>query len=418
MYQIGKTNSSGWDILSRKTTRYRADGRDAPTPKPKKQPEIRPSTTLPSGYACADAWLVPLNLIHTDQALFQNRAGAYSTESVQRITHAVKNDYFRWQVFDPVLLWQRDDAKLFILSGHSRFEAFTQLSKEGAKVDGRGFAEIPAKIIKVPQAEAVRIALMSNTLATPETATERAVYYRQLLNNGVPAKEVADAAKMYEGRNANFILNVAYLDPNGLAFDLLRRSQQKTDSENYRVAQQIANWVGEAARTIHILTSAHQTELFRFLADPKQSKNISNKGIFLNLIRKAVDRNTEFGVFDTERPLNLQSIHTKSYEQQQYEERLNEAKRGLETATKARDARRSEWIKRGEKSDDIENGLKKYNDVVVDKLMRLQQIQSEYGRVLEAEKQSLGLFGTPKTNHTAAAIITIAVLYGLYRFAR
>lgn len=234
-----------WQVISRTVRQY--GNNNTRTQKAQQKPPIsnaQPGKAMPTPYVCADTWLVPLRDILTNEKLFQNRTDSFSMESVDRIVQAVENNTFKWQVFDPILLWQSPTGKLFVLSGHSRFEAFNRLSKINAKVQGKDFNNIPAKIINVPEAEAVRIALMSNTLSTPESVTERAIFYRQLLQNGTSTKEVTETAKMYEGKNAIFIINIAYLDPNGKTFNFLRRYQRKSDTDEYRAAHNIANWIG------------------------------------------------------------------------------------------------------------------------------------------------------------------------------
>lgn len=179
----------------------------------------------------AAVYLVPLEEVFFARDLFQNREHEYSEESVQRIIEAVEMGTFRMEVFDPVLLWKHE-GKLFVLSGHSRTEAFTRLADLGLIE----FQKIPAKVITATLDDARRIALESNTLNTRETDSERAAYYRQLLIDEVPAAEVTAAAKKNEGTNAARIMNYAYLNPNGLTMTALKALEGKdpTSQENVK----------------------------------------------------------------------------------------------------------------------------------------------------------------------------------------
>ena len=138
--------------------------------------------------------LVPLGKIQFARELFQNREEEYSEETVQRIIEAVQTGNFRFEVFDPVLLWRNPKGQLIVLSGHSRTEAFNRLSAMGMS----DFDRIPAKIIEVSKEEARRIALESNTLSTRETDAERAGYYRMLRDQGADGADVDQQARKNE----------------------------------------------------------------------------------------------------------------------------------------------------------------------------------------------------------------------------
>ncbi|RME00923.1 MAG: hypothetical protein D6816_13050, partial [Bacteroidetes bacterium] len=149
-------------------------------------------------------FLVPLDDLHTNEEWFQNRAQAFSTRSVENIVNAYLDGKFQWAQFDPITAWHNPaDGRLYIISGHSRTEAFRRLCAMGASVDGRSFCEIPTKIVRgISLEEAQRLAMESNTLATPETDIERARYYRRMREQGVPESQIKADAKRMEGRNA------------------------------------------------------------------------------------------------------------------------------------------------------------------------------------------------------------------------
>ena len=147
--------------------------------------------------------LVPLADIHINTGWFQNRQDHFSTRSVNNIVEAAHSGEFRWSNFDAVTLWRHpEDNLLYMLSGHSRLEAFSRLCAMGARAEGKDFCKIPAKIesgIDLEQAQ--RIALESNTLGTKETDLERAAYYRQIrLQEDANLSNLKKMAKRMEGQ--------------------------------------------------------------------------------------------------------------------------------------------------------------------------------------------------------------------------
>ena len=131
--------------------------------------------------------------IYTNTKAFQNRKKAYSESSVAGIIQAVLLDEFLIHMFDPVRLWENTkDNKLYILSGHSRQEAFKRLSREPLKDYERviafckkhniSFDTLPSIVLpkSISFEDAKFIALTSNSLATHESEMERAAFYREM----------------------------------------------------------------------------------------------------------------------------------------------------------------------------------------------------------------------------------------------
>lgn len=163
---------------------------------------------------------------------FQNRNEKYSEISVQRILHAVENGSFKWDAFDPIVIWQNpQDNKYYILSGHSRSEAFWRLAKMGAKAEGRGFYKIPARIFHGTYEEAKYFAQNSNTLSTKETTTERAGYFHKLLQIADGDKKqiakIKEECKQAEGKEYKNVWALAHLSPEGAAFSLVKELEEK-----------------------------------------------------------------------------------------------------------------------------------------------------------------------------------------------
>ncbi len=370
-------------------SKYPCRTRGGVSKKQNKQPKFLSKTG--AGYACADTYLVPLNKIHTNEKLFQNREDDFSLESVNRIINAVKKGSFKWQVFDPILLWLSPSGKLYVLSGHSRTKAFRMLSKSKYKVDGQDFKRIPAKIIKVGEKEAVQIALMSNTLSTPETPVERAIYYRNLLINGIGIKEVQELAQLYEGRNASSILRYAMLNPNGKAINAIKLLQ-KGDPTSRKQAEKIALWIGDARIKFPQLTNIHENEIYDYLA--RDSKGIiKSSRDFNDLLKRAIERQSNTGEFDNAKPLNLQNNISKSPTIQAFEKELYRLKKELDKATKLRDNKFNEFVKRGASEKEIKRAIEKYdNAVTAFRRKYMQQLKMKMS-VEKADKKQASLFG-------------------------
>lgn len=217
---------------------------------------------------------VPLTDIYTDETNFQNRGDRYSEKSVRSIVDAVANGNFNWFAFDPVILWENPaDGKKYVLSGHSRTQAFRQISKQHPDwlVDGLSFDYIPARIYRGTFDDAKRLALNSNTLATPETLTERAAYYRSIRNRqGITKGKDLKALKERALRenNGQMIWDLSYLPENGISFDSLKAfklGEQSGSTENFLRLATICQWIGKAFQIYKGLSTAHDRELFNFL---------------------------------------------------------------------------------------------------------------------------------------------------------
>lgn len=257
--------------------------------------------------------LVPLEKVQFARELFQNREAEYSEESVNRIVEAAETGNFRFEVFDPILLWRNPRGQLIVLSGHSRTEAFNRLSSMGYS----DFDRIPAKIIEVSQAEAQRIALESNTLSTRETDAERASYYRMLREQGATGPETDQQARKNEGKDAKRIIAYSYLNPNGLTFTALKALEGKdaTSQENIR---NVANWIGTARRNYPELSNLHEDEIYRWLTSGAYGKQYTNMRDFLQKLQAVIMQRTEFGRFDPDTALNIQNMSAPTAGEQAY----------------------------------------------------------------------------------------------------
>lgn len=274
----------------------------------------------------SDIVLIPLDQVFTNPEWFQNREKAFSLRSVENIVSAVENNTFNWANFDAITVWD-NGGKYYILSGHSRTEAFSRLCAMAAKAQGRDFCRIPAKIVTgISLNEAKRIAMESNTLSTRESDLERAHYYRRLVATGTPVQEIRAAAARMEGREAVKILAFAYLNPTGKTITGLR-ALENADQTSRNNLTNIARWIGNARQTVPVLTDRHENELYEWLVNDKAygtaKGQISNETEFKARLAAILQKRTAFGVLEDN--LNIPGSITKTPTEQTYDGQVNEA---------------------------------------------------------------------------------------------
>lgn len=340
---------------------------------------------------------IPIARIKTKPEWFQNRADGFSVRSVDNIVNAVRAGTFSWGAFDPITVWESPEGELFVLSGHSRTEAFARLLAAGAQVAGRDFSRIPGKILRgISEQEARRLAMESNTLATKESDLERAAYYRRLrINDGLAGKDLDLAARRMEGRNANQILALSYLAPQGKTLSALTALQEAEDQSRGIMAN-VARWIGNARRSFAQLTDAHENELYDFLitghAYGTAKGQISNEREFLSRLQVVVDRRTTFGVFDQEKPLNIHNLISKSPTEQTYDAQMDEARLKVLSLERELKDTTASYATRGateERIKDLTTGLEA---ALRRARIEYQNLLQARGRVMEAAKNELSLF--------------------------
>lgn len=340
---------------------------------------------------------VQLNQVKTKPEWFQNRAGGFSTRSVDNIVNAARSGNFSWANFDPVALWEAPGGELYVLSGHSRTEAFARLYAAGTKVDGRDFSRIPAKIVRgISEQEARKIAMESNTLSTKETDLERAAYYRRLrVMDNTPAREIDQAAKRMEGRNASHILALSYLSPSGKTLASLSALSEAEDTSR-GVIGNVARWIGNARKAFPMLTDQHENELYDFLITHKgygtSRGQISNEREFSNRLASVINRRTEFGVFPADRPLNLLNLVTKSPVEQTYDDQVEDARRKIAELEKAVKDKTRELTARGATEDQVREITASLEAALRRSRIEYTNLLQSKGRVMEAARNELNLF--------------------------
>lgn len=259
---------------------------------------------------------VPLGDIQTDTTLFQGREKKFSERSVDNIVNDALSGAFVWENLDPVTLWRSPEGVLYLLSGHSRKEAFRRLAQQNVTVQGKTFDRIPAKIIVgMPLAAAQRLALESNTLSTKETDIERAAYYRRLRQEGTQEAALLAQIKKNEGRNWTNIYAYTFLNPDGKTWATLRQFNNSEDT-SATLAKSLAKWIGQSRKQFSQLTNMHENELFDWLFTQKGygtgAGKVSNEREYLEKVQYFVAKNTFMGQFNPEAPLNIQNTLYKS----------------------------------------------------------------------------------------------------------
>lgn len=303
--------------------------------------------------------LFPVADLKFDTKKFQNREAEFSEASVNRIIDAVKEGAFDWAVFDAITIWRNpENKKYYVLSGHSRSEAFKRLASMNAQAAGRKFDRIPAKVFEGTEEQAKELALNSNTLSTKETDAERASYYREryrkLVDEGLKPtaakNELLNQARKNEGDNAARIVYLSFLDPNGLTLDALKLLQNAPAQDKERI-KVCASWIGHLKMQFPQLTLAHENELYNYLVTSgSYGKLVRNYAEFSKRVSTAIEKNTEFGKFDASKSLNMFKNLGKSANEKRYDEQLEKLKNEWSEAERLYEQKAAEFRTR-QKSD-------------------------------------------------------------------
>lgn len=245
-----------------------------------------------------------INKIHTDPARFQNREKL----NQEIINEIAKN--FDPNQFDPVVIWyDKKKEKWFLLAGHHRIK--------GAEKKGRKM--VKTRCFEGNEAQAIKYAKeLSNANRTLETPLERAKIYRADISR-VNKKDLEKKAKRLEGKNWNYILNIAYLKPTGKVLTALVALDRNSDKTTQQNLEKIADWAGEARRVFPHLTDNHENEIYDFLlSNFAKEKSISRKIDWITKVNAIVQR-LDFKATD---PLNLKRIAFKTQGESEYETQM------------------------------------------------------------------------------------------------
>jgi len=352
-----------------------------------RSPQVQPNPA-------SDIVLIPLAEIFTNPIWFQNRDKAFSLRSVENIVSAVENNVFNWANFDAITVWN-NQGKYYILSGHSRTEAFTRLCAMRATAQGRDFCRIPAKIVTgISLDEAKRIAMESNTLSTRESDLERAQYYRRQLATGTPLQEVKAAAARMEGKEAVKVLAFAYLNPNGKTIAGLR-ALENADQTSRNNLTNIARWIGNARQTVPVLTDRHENELYDWLVNDKAygtaKGQISNELEFKSRLAAILQKRTTFGKLEDS--LNIQGSITKTPTEQTYDGQVSEALQMVNDLEKQYKEKIRSLTERGATESKIQELTSGLQASLTRARVNYQNLLLKRNEVAQAARNDLSLFG-------------------------
>ena len=339
---------------------------------------------------------IPLSQIHIDRQLFQGREKAFSQRSVDNIVNDVLNGHFAWENLDPITLWRSPDGKLYLLSGHSRLRAFEVLAEMRASANGKGFDRIPAKIRSGALDDARRLALESNTLSTKETDIERAAYYRKLRQDGVPEKELLAQIRKNEGRNAGNIYAYTFLSPTGKTWATLRQFAESEDT-SANIAKSLAKWIGAARREYPMLTGDHERELHDWLFEHRGygsgAGQVSRESDFQERVGRFIARNTEFGVFDQGKPLNILNSLLKSPAEQEYDRQIDDLQKQIRELDNQIKLKTKSLTAQKATKDDLQRILSPMEARLRNLRADLQRMILQKQNIIEYGKKEASLFG-------------------------
>lgn len=266
----------------------RLDFKPAPAPPP--APSIFPTD---EGARTSDVWSLPVSAIKTDTKRFQNRKTEYSEASVERIV----ND-FDANKLDPIVVWRDpENANIYVLSGHSRFEAHKRLGRD----------KIKARFFDGTESEAIRFAKVdANRAATSESLVEDIEAFR-LDRDGsahvAPLKKAELKAKWKD--KANKLEAYSHLSPLGQFIKTL----SQPDLSQWPGIVNKAMWAGELRAMYPHLTDAHEDELFNYMFKTGGSAERMLKMTKEDLFAKVNDRANSIR-FDPDEPLALTKVST------------------------------------------------------------------------------------------------------------
>jgi hypothetical protein len=339
---------------------------------------------------------VPLKDIHVNRELFQGREKAYSQRSVDNIVSDATGGRFQWENLDPITLWRSPEGKLYLLSGHSRLQAFKILSAELVKVDGKGFNRIPAKIRTGSLEQAQRMALESNTLSTKETDIERAAYYRRLRQDGSKEKDLLEQVKKNEGRNWANIYAYTFLSPSGRTWAALKQFAEGED-QSATIAKSLAKWIGNGRKEFPQLTNEHEGELYAWLFEQKAygtgPGQVSSELDFREKLGVFVQKNTFFGNFDASKPLNILAAQYKSPAEAALDLAIQEKNKDVQQTERELKAKIKSLNERGANKSEVARIIAPIEAKLRNLRIELAQLISKKSAVVEYSKNEPTLFG-------------------------
>lgn len=220
---------------------------------------------------------IPISKIYTDTKRFQNRQDAFSEASANSVA-----ENYDPNKFDPIVVWMDKKAKkLFVLSGHSRYEG---MKRRKAKA-------IAVRYFKGTESEAVQFAKVeANRGATQETLIEDLAAYRLMRDGdakrGVKKLNKSELQKIFKGK-VQKLEAYSYLAPGGLFVNALSQST----TSNYPYLERNAQWIGQLRKQNAVLQNGSEDNIFHFFYSDKSGKHLKlSKDEFFKLAKKRINQ--------------------------------------------------------------------------------------------------------------------------------
>lgn len=261
-----------------------------PAPAPSVTPSFFPTD---EGARTSDVWLLPVSTIKTDTKRFQNRKTEYSEASVERIVSD-----FDENKLDPIVVWRDpENANIYVLSGHSRFEAHKRLGRD----------KIKARFFEGTESEAIRFAKVdANRAATSESLVEDIEAFRLDRDGSAHVAPLKKAELKVKWKDkANKLEAYSHLSPLGQFIKTL----SQPDLSQWPGIVNKAMWAGELRAMYPHLTDAHEDELFNYMFKTGGSAEKMLKMTKEDLFAKVNDRANSIR-FDPDEPLALTKVST------------------------------------------------------------------------------------------------------------
>lgn len=215
--------------------------------------------------------------IFTDTKRFQNRQDAFSEASAASVA-----EHYDPNKFDPIVVWMDPKAKkLFVLSGHSRYEG---MKRREAKT-------IAVRYFKGNESEAIQFAKVeANRGATQESLIEDLAAYR-LMRDGDEGRKIkksskAELSKIFKGK-VQKLEAYSHLAPGGLFVNALSQS----NTSNYPYLERNAQWIGHLRKDNSVLNNSSEDNIFHFFYSDKTGKHLKlSKDEFFKLAQKRINQ--------------------------------------------------------------------------------------------------------------------------------
>lgn len=231
-------------------------------------------STVDSRQSTIIAEAISLSKIHTDTKRFQNRMDAFSEASANSVA-----ENYDPNKFDPIVIW-KDPAnnKLYVLSGHSRYEG---MKRRGAK-------DIAARYFKGSEEQAIKFAKVeANRAANQESLIEDLAAYK-LMRDGDESKGIkkltkTELAKIFKGK-VQKLDAYSFLSSGGLFVNALNQGT----TSNYPYLERNAQWVGQLRNQHPVITNAGEDNIFHYFYSDKTGRNLkqSKEEFFKLAVRK------------------------------------------------------------------------------------------------------------------------------------